>query len=171
MICRRCGAEIPDWFIICGICGTPVFRLTGKEENSENGPGETPKIRVGETNAWNTGAGGRIQYGRGPEMYTDPEEEQRVRSRFAGLSFLVSIVSIMSLSFPYVTTPLSVMAILFGVISLRRQEYARKRAITGIVIGAVTFLLGATLTICMVILMPYAEDLMSIFQNYMGQMK
>ena len=101
--------------------------------------------------------------------YGSPDEQNPGdgRSRFSGAALLLGIAGFFTVFFPYLTLPLGVMAILFGALGLRRGEPARGRAIVGIVMGSCLVLLGAVLVVCISALMPYQDDLIRIFDDYM----
>ena len=89
------------------------------------------------------------------------------RSSFSNAAVLLAFIGLGTLFVPWLTLVLGVMAILFGALALRRQEPGRGRAITGIAVGGCMVLLGGTLIICMSALMPYQDDLIRIFNDYM----
>lgn len=194
MVCRRCGAEIPDWFVICGICGTPVRPLFGgrkRRRRRKVQDGEIPKMRplgsgepgedpaLSEESASSV-ADSRIQMppsdenspevlpidGSGDEWVDEPWYAPWFRFGYAGWSVRLGIVSLLALVYPYLAVVLSVMAILLGVVSLRRGEAGRRRAVAGIVTGAAAFSLGVTLCIAMAILGPYTAELQRLFLEY-----
>ena len=111
---------------------------------------------------------GRIPYGAST---VDPENVQAAQSKFSSLAFVLSLVSIVLLLFPYVAVPVSVMAVLFGIVGLRRGEFLKKRAITGIVIGVAVFLFATVMMFCLMLLMPYGDELTAVFQNYLNRMR
>ena len=163
MVCRRCGAEIPDWFVICGICGTPVRPLFGgrkRRRRRKSQDGEIPKMRP-----LGSGEAGE------DEWVDEPWYAVWFRFGFAGWSLRLGIVSLLFLIYPYPAVVLSVMAVLLGVISLRRGESGRGRAVAGIVTGAAAFSLGATLCAAMAILGPYTAELERLFLEYVQHMR
>lgn len=152
--CRRCGAELEDWMPICGICGTPAFRM--REES----------------------AGQERAVMRAKRLWSLKDSEEYKQEIFSRLSMFTAILSCILLMIPRAALPVSMMAILFGAVSIRREWDPQNRqntgipgrAVTGIVIGVVIFLFAAVLSFCMTALGPYSEDLRLLMEEYMSRM-
>ena len=158
MICRMCGAEIPDWFVICGICGTPVKPLFGGRKKSPSGSLRKllPLSRVGKR-----GQEADVH----PEDLSCPAPRGRIASSLSSLSLKAGIAAILALGFPAAALPLSAMAFLFGLASLLRGESGRKQAAAGISIGTAVFLTGAVLMFSASALRPYQDDFRRILEE------
>ena len=113
----------------------------------------------------------RIPTNSGPEYRQGAPDGSAYRSRLANLSLASSVAGFVSMIIPYLTLPLGIMAILFGIFSLYKGEYGRGRAVTGIVIGSCLVLIGGTLIICVSALSPYADDLTRIFMEYLEHIR
>lgn len=179
--CRKCGAEMPDKALVCAKCGTPVkpgqdsasqkaeekrgWRQTGEEEAPAAKPAERPAEEYAEEplQRWVE----EPMEPAGQRTYMPENTAAGSISRYSTLSFYLGLAAIPALMIPFLSLVLSVMAILFGIIGLRAGEALKKRAVTGIVVGVVFFLVSATLIFCIVLLAPYANDLTRIFQAYM----
>ena len=116
-------------------------------------------------------SGSRTPYSSDPEDWQGNPSGEAYKSRLANLSIAASIAGFLSMLIPYLTLPLGIMALLFGILSLIRGEYSRGRAVTGIVLGSCLILIGGTLIICVSALSPYADDLTRIFMEYMQHMQ
>ena len=172
MICKRCGAEIPDWFIICGICGTPVYdKFRRKKNTAEEDPqrmlpaGRRPDPESsGPQDGRQDVYGQRIPYGQpdggGPVI-------SLAGARYCRISLILAVVSCMLIMVPFLPIPVSIMAIAFGVIGYRRSIHSRGRAIAGIAVGAAVLLISMTLSVCVTMLMPYMEDLNRMMESYL----
>lgn len=113
----------------------------------------------------------RIPYSSEPVYGQENVSEDAWHSRFANLSTASSIAGILSMMIPYLTLPLGIMALLFGILSLYRGEYHKGRAVTGIVLGSCLILIGGTLIICVSALRPYTDDLTRIFMEYIEHIR
>ena len=182
MNCRMCGAELKDEAVICFLCGTFVHPLIDRDRLRERRRRALNRgrnllmfgdFREEENSSWNTqqpGPDGRIPYGSGPVGGRGPEA-QAYRSTFSNLSLILGIAGFFTLIIPYISLPIGIMAILFGVLGLRKMEFYRTRAIVGIVFGSCLVLIGGTLIICVSALLPYQDDLIRIWGEYMQQLR
>lgn len=161
-----CGAEIPDWFVICGICGTPVKPLFGgrKKSSSESLRKLRPLSRIG-------------KHGREAEA---PSEELssgtavpagRTASSLSSLALKSGIAAILALGIPAASLPLSLMALLFGLAGLLRGESGRKQAAAGMVIGTAVFLTGSVLLFSASALRPYQADLRRVLEEGLRRLR
>ena len=123
-----------------------------------------------------SGAGKPYTYGQdtdtGRTPYSDrpvaaPEREGMISS----LAMIAGIAAIFSLFVPYIAIPVSVMAILFGIVGYRQTVIYRRRAICGIVTGVIALLFGSVLLFCVFALRPYNEDLYQIFREYFSSLQ
>jgi len=167
MVCKRCGAEIPDWFIICGICGTPVYdKFRRKQSVEENDaprmlpPGREPGEDI---NAQ------RIPYGQGYGGGGPVISQEG--AGFCRLSLILGIISLFMIWMPFLPIPVSLMAIAFGVLGYRRSIHSRGKAVAGIAVGSASLLLGVTISVCIAMLMPYADDLNKMMETYFQRMQ
>lgn len=140
-------------------------------DGSPNGPGAGSHAGYNE-NRWTTaGPGERGPYSR--TAYTgDVRQNEDSRSqegdKFANASIGCSIAAIFLTVFPYAGIPLGLMGLIFGILALHDRTVRNGRAVCGIVIGIGTVLLGTVLIIAMSALMPYEEQLLQMFQEYIN---
>ena len=162
MVCKRCGAELPDWFIICGICGTPVYdKFRRKQSVEEN---DTPRMLPPGREPGNDFNAQRIPYG--PAGGGNGPVISQAGAGYCKLSLILGIISLVLIGVPFLPIPVSLMAIAFGVIGYRRSTHFRGRAVAGIAVGSAALILGITMSICLAMLMPYADDLSRMMETY-----
>ncbi len=139
MKCRKCGAEIPDQALVCGNCGTPVEPYDSQEQRRRE----------------------QEEYRRNTR-----DEERFASAGCARASLILGILSIVSITMPYITIILSLAAIAFGILGSRSRR--RGQAIAGIIMGVVMLLTGMVLLVCLSALEPYEEELTNLFYNYLN---
>ena len=108
---------------------------------------------------------GRIPYLDQPAAV--PEREGTIST----LAMIAGIASIFSLFVPYIAIPVSLMAVLFGILGYRQTVLYRRRAVCGIVTGVIALLFGSVLLFCVFALRPYNEDLYQIFREYFSSLR
>ncbi|MCD8077048.1 MAG: zinc-ribbon domain-containing protein [Lachnospiraceae bacterium] len=139
MKCRKCGAEIPDQALVCGHCGTSVEPYDSQEQRR-----------------------------REQEAYRNNNraEERFASAGCARASLILGILSIVSITMPYITIILSLAAIAFGVLGSRSRR--RGQAIAGIVLGVIMLVTGMVFLVCLSALAPYEEELANLFYDYLN---
>jgi len=88
------------------------------------------------------------------------------RPVFSNLSIFLSVGAAVSLLVPYIAVPVAVMSIIFGILSIRKQEGRLPAAAAGIAVSSAVLLIGAVLIICLSALSPYMADFTKMFSEF-----
>ncbi len=137
--------------------------------------GDLSRSSAQEENTWKAAPGGgqRIPYAAGPESgessgRSEQNESRSQGDKFANASIGCSVAAIFLTVFPYAGIPLGLMGLIFGILALHNRTARNGRAVCGILIGIGTILLGAVLMIAIGALMPYEDQLIRMFQQYIN---
>lgn len=149
-----------------------------RDENASSGSPDISDHSVAsaqDENVWKAAPGGgqRIPYAAGPESgessgRSEQNESRSQGDKFANASIGCSVAAIFLTVFPYAGIPLGLMGLIFGILALHNRTARNGRAVCGILIGIGTILLGAVLMIAIGALMPYEDQLIRMFQQYIN---
>lgn len=95
------------------------------------------------------------------ENSTQPGEiELTGREQYAKLGSLFSLLSIPSILLPPLMIPLSLAAIVLGILGYK--SYLQRQAVRAVVLGSIMLLTGMTLTLAAAMMLPYTQELMDM---------
>ena len=129
MFCGKCGSSVKDGLSFCPNCGAPVNEVPEQQSISQTVglDSQTPVVQQ-------------------PIVLTQSAEIKENGFAIAGL--IISLFSLISISFNYVNILVPLTALIFSIIGISRKNSKRKGfAIAGIIIASF-FLIGGLCATC-----------------------
>lgn len=138
MYCRKCGNVIPEGMNVCAYCGTPV------QETENTAGGENNGSVYREQAPSYSGQSPNPSYSYQNQGYGTPQNMDGGARGLGIASMVLGIIALLIACWSawWLTIILAVLSIVFGIISIQKNDSGKGMSIAGIVCSAVALLMG-----------------------------